>query len=1095
MWHVVAILVCALIVMPGFSPCAAPPANGTVSPAQLLPYSPSDALARSGVRILFVGESGRTRTIEINVADILRCETASFLMLSRTDITRHRLNSAEQSDVPDVSLADAVGQGWDAIWLDADPDVLPEPERNAIRDAVRGGTGLVYVGTEDDIAAWRTGRADNDNILKGIVLARVTPSVLGSCGTGLLITIPPIPVDAGKREGGDYAMASSAAIMAATGAYGTVITRIDLPRKIEIEAMDMMQYRVYLQHDGPDTTMRVKCLYRDSRNQIIAQSVDAYEINSGRSYLWIDMPQLYREHFSVDVVLEGDDGVAAISCASLPVTSMTGIGTVILWSRSIFGGDVFGGNVQVTGDFQEDMRISASLVAPDGTAFAREQLDIKKTNRFSSFTFLIPRVRTPRLDINIMYTKSNQFVQHHIEPLYLNELSAPGLFRIVVGDSGNSGFPLIMRAAAIGSLPRYSGAGLRVTDETQLDALSTAAKELTGSGAALFPMLSCGNGPKPIAALVSRADSLARLGVPGCVLSVGTRDLTTGMVPSDDYRTVRDAFLSVRPDGAVGPDGSLLGGIVRSGSDPADWRGDVSLVMASLTGETPITDPGLFPPILRLYGHRDASSYLVLDETVASEPNSIRAAPWQALFDGMDGVWWSHGWSGTDAAFTPALEVSPLVAPLRDEMLNIADGIDLLINGSERVHDPVAILYEPSSHSDSGRFAAFQGYYRCLRDAGYDPVIGTAGDIRELLDTDASQVRVLLLAGVDVGSSETMSLVRAVVEHGGTVIADGFLDHDAGLDDLFGIVRKQGDADGSSMHDVAAVSGSELLPDNWKLAGTGLAFGIDAGTDTEVYARGDDIPAVFGRNTGNGRAITVLLSFPEYETYRRHGAGAAFRELLTVLLATADVPPPVQLGRDGDDSVRHMDITRFTDGGARYVGLVADPVSKLSGGTGDVLLLDENGPWHIYNTSTSGFLGIGAGGGIDMKSGDARLLSLLPYRVRRIEISAERQVTTAGRRLRYTVRIVPDDTTTEPVRHVVRVTVTGPDGRERVWQRVVLETVDGGVEGTFYVGKDAQPGGWTLRAEDIASGRTAERTIGVMAAPQTMGVTVSPPAE
>ncbi len=717
---------------------------------ELLPYIPAETIAGGPVRILFAGEAGRAAYMARVSGELAGCRFGTWLTIDRTGFAPYRA-SGDAAAGP--SFRDMLAEGWDAVWLDADMASMPAGDRDALLAAVAAGTGLVLVGDGRDLAGFRTEKvtAPAFDVLQ---YGRFVPTAAGRHGKGMLCAIPALLPDTDQRGGGDYIVSSLAAIMTAAERSGSVlVTGIDLPRRLELEAMDLMTFRIRLE-SAEDRPMHVRCVYRGGNNEIVAETEARYNIASGRSYVTVDLPRLHHGEFSLDVIVtDEENGLWAVAGRSFPVQSVIGLGDLSLWSRRIAEGEVVGGHIRLDGQFEEALLLQAALRDICGNTLATERLDVVRGNRFTTFTFLVPGTRGPRLDFGISLVRSNTFVEELIVPLMSPARLGGGSQVLVVGEAPDAALPQFVRFDWLPSATVPTAVALPFTAGTGLDRVLPAVAAAGRAGASALPVLALPDEPGggSIQTVLATADSLAHTGVSGCIVAWDSSRY--GANPPELYHEARDAF--ARADTPAGPDHHALAAAVEAGADPADWRQWVSLVDVPA-----VSSPLPARPFLRLFGGKDAVGLLTVPASEPVDIPTLRALPWRALFAGIAGIRWEHGWEGPDAAFGPDGTPDPAFAAVLEESAIVSGGIDRMLAGAQGLGDNVAILYEP------GAAAAFTATWRALRSLGYDPAAVTAADLR-----DASMVpAVLVTAGTPSGNAA--DAVAAFARAGGTVIND-----------------------------------------------------------------------------------------------------------------------------------------------------------------------------------------------------------------------------------------------------------------------------------------------------------------------------------
>jgi len=489
----------------------------------------------------------------------------------------------------------------------------------------------------------------------------------------------------------------------------------------------------------------------------------------------------------------------------------------------------------------------------------------------------------------------------------------------------------------------------------------------------------------------------------------------------------------------------------------------------------------------------------------------LRTVPWRSLFTGMNGIWWDveSGWM--DSPLTPAGSPSPAFSTLAGEVNEITKGIDRLLSGCTGRPGRIGILYSPLSilaaetanarrGADGGSFnpavESLRAFYLLCRDTGYTPVFVTEEQVSAGLPE--GDYTALVLPFVQPLSDELSGGLEAFVTNGGRLIADvgtGVMDENlaarkrGALDDVFGIVQSAGgvlrrgrgvleplDAGEVRMTGVSPIPDS-FFDGNLELREGGRAFRA---------ASIDGVPAMVVNGYGEGRTVFYNLAMWTYSRFRDGEPGDDLRNLFLSsmrLLYGAEETGPYAVLRDGGKNVRDAVLYVFRDGDAAYIGVLPDPSMKTDGGGGTATLeiSGSGGRKAVYDVRNGVFLGMIERIPVSLKPGEARLFALLPYRVRELKVTVDKPVVKTGDKLGYGVAVVPHESGVEPGRHVFRVSVVGPDGKERPCFTGSFDGHRGAFRGSLRIALNDTPGRWTLRVADTATGKRAERAFMVMA--------------
>jgi len=490
----------------------------------------------------------------------------------------------------------------------------------------------------------------------------------------------------------------------------------------------------------------------------------------------------------------------------------------------------------------------------------------------------------------------------------------------------------------------------------------------------------------------------------------------------------------------------------------------------------------------------------------------VRYVPWRSLFAGMNGIWWDieSGWM--DSPLTPTGNPSPAFSALAGEVAEITEGIDRLLSGCSERPGRVAVLYSPLSILAAGTTDARGGaggnsfnpaveslraFCLLCRDTGYTPVFVTEEQVSAGLS--GRDYTALVLPFVRPLSDELSDGLKAFVKGGGRLVADvgaGVVDENlvprkgGALDDVFGIVQSAGDVplrDGGVFEPLD--TGEIRMTEMSAIPGCSFDGALGLRGDGRVFraASVDGVPAMVVNEYGEGRAVFYNLAMWAYPKFRDGETGNRLRNLflssMCLLSGTEEVEPYAVLRGGGGENVSEAVVYTFRDGDAAYIGVLPDPSMKTDGESGAATLEISGGGDRkaVYDVRNGVFLGMVEKIPVSLEPGGARLFALLPYRVRELEVSVDKPVVKTGDELGYSVTVVPHEPGAEPGRHVFRVSVIGPDGRERPGFAGSFDGACGTFQGKLRIALDDTPGRWMLQVSDTATGKRGERTFMVMA--------------
>ena len=474
----------------------------------------------------------------------------------------------------------------------------------------------------------------------------------------------------------------------------------------------------------------------------------------------------------------------------------------------------------------------------------------------------------------------------------------------------------------------------------------------------------------------------------------------------------------------------------------------------------------------------------------------MRWFPWRTLFKGSNSfwVWCGYGNEGSVMAYDTSLY--PFFQSACDEIREIKQGSGKLLMGAARENDGIALLWSsPSVHVGTctpgfpDMDSVLTSTVTLLHDCGLEAKVLSYAQLAQGKLTN-KDFKVLILPCSQALSGAEVEQIKQFVSGGGTVIADlrpavtdehGKPYATPALDELLGVTQgaQYKGVEGELKYEVKA-AGAEapafgtLTADGSLKPAAGHALGA-VGT----------APALIANDFGKGHTLLLNFTLRGYLSLpKQAGAefagwdeGAPYRGVLTGLLEVAGVRPAVRVTPDAP----HVEISRFRQGGAEYVGIVQslplpplDYTNKVAPApTPRPVTIEFGHKAQVYDVRAGKYLGELASYKTQMTPGVAQLYALLPYKVSQVNVVASAP---QGGVVTYTAKLVGS---AAPVAHVLRVRVIGPDGTERTWYARNLATAQGKAQGTINLALSDEPGTWKVLARDVATGVTGTATFKV----------------
>ncbi len=409
--------------------------------------------------------------------------------------------------------------------------------------------------------------------------------------------------------------------------------------------------------------------------------------------------------------------------------------------------------------------------------------------------------------------------------------------------------------------------------------------------------------------------------------------------------------------------------------------------------------------------------------------NNCRWHPWYMVLSGARGFMWytmtPQLWGATTGDMQPSSDWKA-AAP---EYQAAARAGDLLARTSY-VQDQVAIHYsQDSMHAGMGPGLSWlhNNIVNLLFDGG---VPFHFVSYEELTDGGAAGVPLLILPGSISLSPGEVAAIRTYVSEGGTIWADrlpGSFDHfgrklpESQLSDLFADPREQPLADGRIM-----------------------------------------------RISHNGRVILAPLD--NYAYSRNVGRHQPSQALLAEIVDIAGVKRVAQVVDAEGQPANAIWLAGYRQGGQRYLVATKDyQVVDRSPATVDIVLGE---PAHVYESHGGRYLGLTSRFRETLEATRGKLYALLPYRVQSLDVRVSNGLPTIqrGGDLRLDVRLLVDGVIGAEDLHLLRVSVTGPDGQEVTALRRLASMFGGGGQVLLPIAWNDPAGEYIIQVRDTATG-------------------------
>jgi len=472
-----------------------------------------------------------------------------------------------------------------------------------------------------------------------------------------------------------------------------------------------------------------------------------------------------------------------------------------------------------------------------------------------------------------------------------------------------------------------------------------------------------------------------------------------------------------------------------------------------------------------------------------------RYMPWNELFRGCN---YFYTYWGDTGATLPAHDLSAYedLKVLVQEYRELKGGIGKMIHEAERDHSGVALLYSMAgihywqlSHSEvtggrdyyrGGLQQQYRAWTAMLTDA-VGPFRFVSYEQLAAGKLEGQGVKLLVLPWSQALSPEEIEQVKVFVKNGGTVLADirpGVSDghckayKTSPLDEVFGVSQKTEDmALGSAW--VKIPFGKHAAPAHFGRMKTDLSLRLAGGE--AAGTAGDSTPALISHSYGKGKAILLNFSLDGYVlagvyTIPRTVHAPKILAFVKPLIQSCGVRRPV--GFSPDLAGLHCYPSHL--GNLRYLALMQDlpePLANYAAGIAKPLVTKKTAitlekPAHVYESRAKRYLGQSDRVVTYVTPGIGKVLALLPYRLRSLEVKAPSEVK-QGDDLPYEITL---DATEPPEKHVLHIALISPDGKAIRWYTKNLACTGGRYAGELTLALNEKPGAYELSVTDAATG-------------------------
>jgi hypothetical protein len=452
-------------------------------------------------------------------------------------------------------------------------------------------------------------------------------------------------------------------------------------------------------------------------------------------------------------------------------------------------------------------------------------------------------------------------------------------------------------------------------------------------------------------------------------------------------------------------------------------------------------------------------------------------------------VWWYHAAPGqVESGFGPGFAPAPCLQTTATQIKRINQGYFDLFLKAQRVREPVGIYYSETSRLFSGDCSDFNEHawdvhnaIRILENyAGY-PFRLVAPD--EICEGKLKDCRLLLLPLTQTVSEREAAALAKFVQGGGVLVADvrpgladerGKIGNAVRLNDLFGLAF-----DRTLGRKMVCGSLSGHYENQAFDTGT-VRFPVDPALrlrDAAALATVEGVPVFTVKRSGLGVAICLDTPFNYYrgtpiptQLYAYFGLdeqNALISRLLLAILHAHGIERPVQLDfAEGAGWLWGLEVGQHVDGKARYINLTKKRAT--SDEPEHVITVHAPELSHVYDMLDGAYLGRAQEWKAALKPGGVKVYSILPYELKNLKVRVKTDKSERGGEIAGVVALETGGI--KPVRHVIHLEVTRPDGQVVRYMAGNLETDDGEAEFSVPVALNEPEGAFVLSFTDAATG-------------------------
>ncbi|MDP6439686.1 MAG: hypothetical protein QGH74_08640, partial [Candidatus Brocadiia bacterium] len=469
---------------------------------------------------------------------------------------------------------------------------------------------------------------------------------------------------------------------------------------------------------------------------------------------------------------------------------------------------------------------------------------------------------------------------------------------------------------------------------------------------------------------------------------------------------------------------------------------------------------------------------------------------WNLFLQGFNGLcWYNMNAGANESNLGPGFEPYPTLDTAAGGVARIRQGYYKLFSRAQRDYGPIAMhdsivsrlttAFMPAGLSSGSTYSRPMDMHVLMHlletVCGYPYTFVSDNQIEQ---GELTKYRVLMMPLSTAVGKEQAKALEEFLREGGILVADvrpGLFDGSGRWDEkqtvpsLFGLKYNKG-------------LGRKML--SGPLQGTFLGKDVNITptqpfpADSSVKLNGaeavcklDGVPLVTVNKVGKGRAICLnipssysrTMEFPDslYAYWGDKQHNELIESIIHTVLDALEIERPLKVEvQDGRRWAFGLETSLHVDGKVQYVGITKrrerddEPARRIT------VQMPKAG--HVYDMLSSRYLGKASSWKADVDQVDVQLFSVLPYRVRGLQVSLDQDAPQSGQVLKGRVDIQKAGRGTA-VRHVIHLEAIRPDGKRPRYLAQTLETEDGRAAFRIPLALNEPKGEWTLKLTDTAT--------------------------